>query len=214
MKKLFCILTVFIYAMNMNAQFYSGGADYTPKPCSTNDSIIIYDTLTVRAGIILSRQATVKVSNDTVYIHETFLNDCVDIGDAELYRTTNIGKLQKGTYIVKIFASYRNFICSPNDTFLNSVTLIINVHDNITDIKTRSEDLNILAQTIFHDNLDVKSLSSISTINVFDLYGKLIFSNVTDQETLNIITSDWQNGMYILMIKSNETYKKIRILKT
>lgn len=214
MKKL---LLGFLFALltfsKGNAQFYSGGGSYLPKPCTTNDSIIIYDTLTVRASIIMTRQANVTFSNDTIYINESFDNDCVSIEDAEIYRTTNIGKLNKGIYNVEIYASYRNFSCNQADTFLNRISFKIFVFDKPNSIDDTYSATYPTYSSIFRDLLEVKDVSLGSRISVFDIQNRCLHSSVTTNESLNLRTSDWPNGVYIIAIESNGKQKRYKVAK-
>jgi hypothetical protein len=68
----------------------------------------------------------------------------------------------------------------------------------------------------FSDRLEIESADlTEATINITDMFGKIIYSNTTAQITDNILinTSSWSNGMYILNIRSNEGTYTGKILK-
>lgn len=214
MSKLFLIMIFPILSiLNCNAQFYSGGVSYLPNPATTNDSIFVYDTLTIRASIILTRQVNVVIRNDSIYINETFNNNCVNIEDAEIYRVTNIGKLAKGIYHVIVYASYRNFICNVGDTFLNQLSFELNVIDPPNSI---DEILNLTASnlpTIFQNFIQLKSINPKSTIDVYDVQGRCYFSSASLNNLYSINTSDWANGVYFICVESNGERKRWKTLK-
>lgn len=212
-KVLLYALFTLIYSYNCSAQFYSGAVSYLPMPATTNDSIFVYDTLTTKAGIILSRYVSYSVHNDSIYIDETFINDCNDIGDAEIYRVTNIGKLPKGIYNVLVKASYRNFICNSGDTFLNHLSFKLIIEDTPSSIEENLNFVTSFYPTTFHNTLQLKALNPKSKLYVYDLNGRCVYSLFSLNSSLNINTSDWQSGFYIVSVESNGERKRWKVLK-
>ena len=77
---------------------------------------------------------------------------------------------------------------------------------------SHTEYLNVrLKSNVVKEELEIIGDAFIEEVEVFDLSGNLILSNLTDEKTLNV--AQLSPGVYIAKIKTSETYLSMKFVK-
>lgn len=209
LSTLFAILSI----LKCDAQFYSGGIGYSPKPCTESDSIIIYDTLTVDASIAGTRSVNFNVVKDSIHIIERFLPNCILVGDVEMYRQINLGQLKKGKYYLTVKGLYIDTLCyQASDSFINSLYLSFEVFSSPNSITVTTLPL-VNTNSIIRDKLQFDKLPIGSYLKIYDIQGRLLFFLKSTENLLIVNSSDWQSGIYIITVESNSELVRWKVLK-
>jgi len=77
---------------------------------------------------------------------------------------------------------------------------------------TKSE--TVLSPNPFNDHIQISSNTSIDKVEIIDITGKLMQSQVINSKSSNIPTSDLPNGIYFIRIYSSEGISIERIMKS
>jgi hypothetical protein len=104
MRRIISLTSLLIFCINLNAQYYWYGG-YSPSPCYENDSINIIDTVSLGGLNDYRINSEFNIIGDTITISSCYL---ITSGPQVSYpfgEITRIGKLTKGTYIVKIIGT-------------------------------------------------------------------------------------------------------------
>ncbi len=100
---------------------------------------------------------------------------------------------------------------SPPQT--STYSLVINIDNNCNvNILQNNLDKKIILPTTIHENLTINSLVEINTIRIFNSLGLLIYFN-NNSSNLNIDATQWGNGIYFILLQSNDKIYMRKILK-
>jgi len=210
-------LILFLILMGMSMISYSQyyfGATTIPEIATENDSITVVDTFHLTMSNDYKINTVITKTPDTITIHMCYYY----AGGLALAPTqieyTNIGKLVPGQYIVKIEgAMTQNFSCSPSFDFINSVTFPLQVIANPTVINETIEEQIKFGSQLIHDRLVFDTLPLSSSIKIYDIQGRYLYSHDNDEKQLIIETSNWTKGIYVVSIQTNGEHKRWRVIK-
>ena len=203
-----------ILSITLNAQYYSGMIGVSPTPCTTNDSVTVFDTLTIDASIAGTRQIDVRYNNDTIQIIEYFTPQCFLVGDVEMYRTIKLGKLPKGVYHITVEGRYIDTLCfQSTDTFINKRQADFEVFNPVGIGQDNKSALTFKWE--LHDNnlLSIYNLPIQSIIEIFDYQGKQVTTQKNDNINTTIDLNTLTKGLYFLSISTINSTEKIRFFK-
>jgi len=101
-----------------------------------------------------------------------------------------------------------------------NISFIDNVYLEPSDLSSNPDNENILDVTAYPNpvgdmlNISVSKQGNSCSISVFDLSGKLIYkSDYSGNELIRIETSNWENGMYFLEVRSDNEKSVLKIVK-
>ena len=63
------------------------------------------------------------------------------------------------------------------------------------------------------DNLTINANASIESLQLFDVQGRLLVTEITNSHQANINISNYSNGVYFLKVNSEMGAKKKKIIK-
>jgi hypothetical protein len=213
MKKILFMTAFLMSCICSNAQYFWYGG-HSPSPCYENDSIYIIDTVELPEINDYRISTVINISNDTIHINSCYIIVGGPQVSVPFIERTNIGKLTKGSYIVKIEGDMtQNFSCSPSFDFINSVTFPLQVLANPTSINETMKVQFKFGSQLIHDRLVFDTLPSNSSIKIYDMQGRYLYSHDNDEKQLTIETSNWTNGIYVVSIQTNGEHKRLRVIK-
>lgn len=197
----------------INAQYFWHGS-YTPVPCYEQDSITIIDTVSLGGLNDYKYSTSVNIIGDSIFIRHCYI---VTGGPQISYpfgEITNIGKLNKGVYIVKIEGTMSaSLSCTPVTNFINSVSFPLEVIDYPNGLLDQSLSHTPFGITLINNSLKLYDIKSGSSISIFDLQGKNIYKEIAIDKSININTANWSNGVYFISVESNGERKRWKVLK-
>ena len=211
MKKSTFFLLLFITVLNSRAQYFFSG-DYLPKPCFETDSIIIVDSISLTT-LDHRTNYTVSQSNDTIKLKLCYIRPNGPQGGHDYSEKTNIGKLAPGKYIIHIEGVINHFgTCDSVPNFFNTIYFPLEVYatpNALTKETVQSIDISYVS-----DNIQILDLPTTEyNLKIYDMRGCDIYSINNQYSSININTSTWTRGLYIVSLEINGDYKKWRIFK-
>lgn len=211
MKKSIFFLLLFITVLNSRAQYFFSG-DYLPKPCFETDSIIIVDSLSL-TSLDHRTNYTVSQSNDTINLKLCYIRPNGPQGLHRFSEKTNIGKLAPGKYIIHIEGVINHFgTCDSVPNFFDTIYFPLEVFAIPNALI--SETISNIELSYNSDNIHIVYLPTTAyNLKIYDMRGRDIYSINNQYRNININTSTWSRGLYIVSLEVNGDYKKWRIFK-
>ena len=185
-----------------------------PKNISVSDSVLF---AAYAEPFTFSGDCTYLLNVDSIVVTKIYIsgkfdsnNKCWDKG---INDSINIGLLPAGTYelIYKFIDINEYGAVYPIETY--SIEFVVSLFSDIQEVKIKEIDLfpnpcdshiNILFSNI--DN-------EIKHIQLFDIFGKMIYEEKVNQNSSQINISSYSQGIYFIKMLSNKGVYKHKIIK-
>lgn len=196
------------------------GASVFPNPCFEDDTIFVLDTVQTAMAFDYRMGTKIFKRTDTIFIKVCYKIEPGPTSGRDDYSKTNIGKLPKGVYTLKLYGtSTIDTACFSGDP-MNELTLEFEVHSFPNAVKEINSSIFC---SLYPNPTENATLLEIYTsnyqqinISLADLAGKLILNKTEEVNGVKNIPIDVSNltfGIYILTVKSDNLSKTFKILK-
>jgi hypothetical protein len=186
-----------------------------PKNISVSDPVL-FATFSEPFGGDCTYQLNIdSIIATKIYISGKFESDvkCMEKGAND---TINIGLFPTGTYelIYKFIDIKQEDDMVPNvPTEAYSIEFVVSLSSKIQDIKIEEFDL-YPNPCDSHINIVFSNDNEIKHIQLFDIFGKMIYEKNVNQNSLQINMSSYSQGIYFIKIVSNNNSEyKHKIIK-
>lgn len=219
MKLLFLIATMFLIPSYIHAQGFSG-IGVSPSYITEMDDILILDTVELSSPDF-RLNASIYNSSYTLFLQLCYRRAGGAQGGKSLNEVTNIGKLTKGRYQLKLIGTMTSDTgCFTGAPFFNELTTTFEVHafpNGVNEVKEKV-NLNLFPNPTENTTLLEIFASNHQQVNIslVDITGKLLLNKAVEVDGVKRIPidlSDLTAGIYVLNIKSENISKTFKIMK-
>jgi len=186
-----------------------------PENISVSDSVLF---ATYAKPYIFEGGRTYQLNIDSIKEKKIYISGKFDSSNRNspwIIRnsTVNIGLLPAGTYelIYKFIDINPNGAMFPIETY--SINFVVSENSKVQDVKIKEFDLypnpcNSYINISFPD-----TDNEIRHVQMFDISGKLIYEENTNQNSLQINMSSYNRGIYFIRVVSSKSEYKHKIIK-
>lgn len=199
-----------LHDKTLELQFNTAGT-YQVKVVEFNEILCAGDTLVF--DIEVEQTPTADFTYLTNGLDVTFTNTSTngvtylwDFGDGTTSTDTNPihNYLQTGDYTVTLLATSTNGCVST----VNSQTF------NVTNVGIEEFSQNFIYNNPFTNAIQLQADAPFSLVRVYSISGQLMFTAQPNSNQLNIETSNWASGLYILeSVDQNNVVNSIKLIK-
>jgi len=164
----------------------------------------------------LSGDCTYQLNVDSIvatkiYIRGKFNGNC-KCWDKGINDTINIGLLPVGTYelIYKLIDIKPHYPVEIRE--IHSMKFVVSPSSKVQDVKIKEIDL-YPNPCDSHINIIFSNDNEIKHIQLFDIFGKMIYEEDINLNSLQIDMSSYNQGFYFIRIVSNKSEYKYKIIK-
>jgi len=186
-----------------------------PRNISVSDPVL-FATFTKPFGGDCTYQLNIDSIIDTnIYVSGKFESDvkCMGKGAND---TIDIGLFPAGTYelIYKFIDIKRGDNIVPNvPTETYSIKFVVSTSSKVQDVKIKEFDLYPNPCNSYINILSPDINNEIKYIQMFNIFGKMIYEKDVNQSLLQINMSSYNQGIYFIRIVSNKSEYKHKIIK-
>ena len=185
-----------------------------PKNISVSDPVFFATFSKAFSGDCTYQLNIDSIIDTKIYISGKFESDvkCMEKGAND---TINIGLLPAGTYelIYKFIDIKREDDIVPNvPTETYSIEFVVSLSSKVQDVKITEFDL-YPNPCDSHINIVFSNDNEIKHIQLFDIFGKMIYKENVNQNSLQINMSSYNQGIYFIKIVSNKSEYEHKIIK-
>jgi hypothetical protein len=184
-----------------------------PKPCFDGDQITIFDSVGLTTLDHRIHDSILK-NNDTIILQLCYLRPGGPQGTHQFSEKTYIGKLPIGKYVVKIEGIINYFgACDSTPNFFNTIYFPLEVLAIPNSISEESLYKTTLESSQVNENIHLASLPRNSIITVYDFQGRLYYQDKDAFGNIDIDSSKWSNGIYLISVEINKGRKRWKVMK-
>jgi hypothetical protein len=216
MKKLILLILLHIFFFTSIAQTnVIDSIKIIPENISVSDPVL-FATFSEPFGGDCTYQLNIDSIIDTkIYVSGKFESDAKCKGQGA-NDTINIGLFPTGTYelIYNFIDIKRENDIVPNvPTETYSITFVVSQISKVQDIKIKEFYLYPNPCDSYFNIIFPDIDNEIKHIQLFDIFGKLIYEKYVNQNSLQINMSLYSQGIYFVKIVSNKSEYKCKIIK-
>lgn len=215
MKGLITLL-LFISFYNCDAGYFWGASIFPLNP-SVSDSIILMDTVSL--NIYDYRHSyDLSINGDSIFLKICYIRSWGPQVGKRLIERTNLGMYPAGTYKLFIAGYYQDDVTqvcyNEKDSFINRLQLSFEVRDfNAIEDKVTHPFIKLKSNVINNFIEIEKKVLEKSSVNIYDLTGRLYHSSTIQSSAFNLDVSDWSSGVYIVAVQVGQERKRWKVFK-